>query len=239
MTSPLQALLALQEQDLAIDQLRYRRGALPERSQLTATIDEAKQLIPKQGELRTRRDEVVREEQRLEHEIASLRERARDAEAKLFSGAVASPRELQALQADVDQLKQQASRLEDDELECMGRRESLEGELDPLEARLGELRAAVDLLQRAIETAEHEIDAEIEQAIAERATRAGVIDAALLADYETRRARNRGHGAAQLVGDTCQACRLSIPATEVDEIRHDDSGKIWYCDNCGAILVAS
>jgi uncharacterized protein len=44
---------------------------------------------------------------------------------------------------------------------------------------------------------------------------------------------------ALLIGDTCQGCRLSIPATEVDRIRHDPEAGIASCDNCGAILVPS
>jgi predicted nucleic acid-binding Zn-ribbon protein len=59
----------------------------------------------------------------------------------------------------------------------------------------------------------------------------------LLADYERRRGHNRGAGAARLIGDTCQACHLSIPSTEVENIRRAPEGSISYCDNCGAILV--
>jgi hypothetical protein len=48
----------------------------------------------------------------------------------------------------------------------------------------------------------------------------------------------KGIGIARLVGNTCQGCRLTIPATEVDRIRKagpDDP--VFQCDNCGAILV--
>jgi predicted nucleic acid-binding Zn-ribbon protein len=44
---------------------------------------------------------------------------------------------------------------------------------------------------------------------------------------------------ARLVGSTCQACRLAIPATEVDRIRHAPDAELYACDNCGAILVPS
>ena len=43
---------------------------------------------------------------------------------------------------------------------------------------------------------------------------------------------------ARLVGNTCQGCRLTIPATEVDRIRKaGPDGDVAHCDNCGAILV--
>jgi predicted nucleic acid-binding Zn-ribbon protein len=60
---------------------------------------------------------------------------------------------------------------------------------------------------------------------------------ALLADYQRRRAQNRGAGAARLVGTTCGACHLSIPSTEAERIRRAGGAEVAYCDNCGAILV--
>jgi predicted nucleic acid-binding Zn-ribbon protein len=49
--------------------------------------------------------------------------------------------------------------------------------------------------------------------------------------------QSKGQGAARLVGNTCQSCHLTIPATEVDRIRHAPDGIVAYCDNCGAILI--
>ncbi len=42
-----------------------------------------------------------------------------------------------------------------------------------------------------------------------------------LHDYERRRAQNRGAGAARLVGTTCQACHLTIPSTEAEQVRRE------------------
>jgi predicted nucleic acid-binding Zn-ribbon protein len=44
-------------------------------------------------------------------------------------------------------------------------------------------------------------------------------------------------GAARLIGGNCQACHLSLPATEVDRIRHMAPDAIARCEHCGAILV--
>jgi uncharacterized protein len=240
MPDALQQLLAVQERDLALDVLRHRRESLPERGELDGALDEAKSLLPRQQRLRADRDAQVREEQRLEHEIESVRAKAAEVDSKLYSGTVTSPRELQALQADLDQLRHHVGRLEDDELEHMVTREAIEAELQPVESRLQELRARVGVLQDAIASAEQAIDAEITQENDLRSKLAADVPERLLVDYEARRRRSTTRqGAARLVGDTCQACRLSIPATEVDQIRHDDTDRLWYCDNCGAILVAS
>ena len=95
----------------------------------------------------------------------------------------------------------------------------------------------VDRLRAAVSAAEAEIDVRTTEQSSEREARRVRVPEPLLGDYERRRARNEGVGAALLIGDTCQGCRLSIPATEVDEIRHDTTGRAFACDNCGAILV--
>jgi uncharacterized protein len=240
MPEPLQQLLLVQERDLALDVLRHRRDHLPERAELDGALAEARTLIPRQQRLREDRDAQEREEKRLDHEIETVRAKAAEVDAKLYSGTVTSPRELQAMQADLEQLRHHVTRLEDDELEHMAAREAVESELNPVEARLQELRARVGVLQETIAAAEREIDAEITQEQDARGALAAEVPERLLSDYEARRRRSASQqGAARLVGNTCQACRLSIPATEVDQIRHDDTDRVWYCDNCGAILVAS
>ncbi len=240
MPDPLQQLLLVQERDLALDVLRHRRDHLAERAELEGALGEARALIPRQQRLREQREAQMTEERRLEHEIESVRAKATEVDAKLYSGTISSPRELQALQADLEQLRHHVTRLEDDELEHMAAREAIESELQPVDARLHDLRARVGVLQDAIASAEREIDAEIAQEQQARDALAADVPSRLLGDYEARRRRSASQqGAARLVGDTCQACRLSIPATEVDQIRHDDTDRVWYCDNCGAILVAS
>ena len=76
-------------------------------------------------------------------------------------------------------------------------------------------------MQATIAATEAEIDDEIARETADRADLAKPIAESLLRDYERRRAQNRGAGAARLVGTTCQACHLTIPSTEAEQIRRD------------------
>ena len=237
MTSELEGLLEVQAHDLALDRLRHRREALPERAQLeTATRDFAAR--EREGTaVRTERDAVLREEKRIDDEAQALGARATEVEQKLYSGAVTSPRELQAMQADVEMLKGHRSDLEARELEVMEQRETIEGQLATIDAARATLAADIDRLRAVISAAEVEIDAEaaVEQGAREAA--AEKITTGLLRDYETRRARNKGAGAARLIGTTCQACHLSIPSTEAEQIHRGGGSAVAYCDNCGAILV--
>ncbi len=237
MSSTLDELLLVQERDVALDRLRHRRASLPERSELVAREADVARLEREAGELRRARDEQLAEERRLDDEARSLEAKAKEVEQRLYSGTVSSPKELQAMQADVDMLKRHRSDIEDSELEFMEQRERLDGELATAEAALAAFRADVARLRAAITDAEREIDDEAAVEDQARADHAQRVTPSLLADYERRRAQNRGAGAARLVGDTCQACHLSIPSTEVERIRRAPEGSIAYCDNCGAILV--
>jgi uncharacterized protein len=235
--SVLDALLLVQERDTALDRLRHRRTALPARSELAAREVDVVHGRAKVDELRAARDAVLHDERRLDDEATSLEARAKEVEGRLYSGSVSSPRELQAMQADVDMLKRHRSDIEDRELEVMERREQLDQELAVAETGLADVTAEVERLHGAIAEAEREIDAEIAVESQARAAHAKDVPEKLLADYERRRTTNRGAGAARLIGDTCQACHLSIPATEVERIRRAPEGSVAYCDNCSAILV--
>src|SRR5262249_61960765 len=122
---------------------------------------------------------------------------------KLYSGTISSPRELQAMQADIEMLKRQRSDLEDEELEVMERRENLDAQLEALDAEIGTLTTTIDELRAAIATNEAEIDAAIAEEQTARDALVAPIAEALLRDYEKRRAQDKGAGAARPVGTTC------------------------------------
>jgi len=233
----LEALLLVQEHDTARDRLRHRRAALPERAELATRTGQLRALDAQAREVRGRRDVVLADEKRLDDEARSLGARADEGDAKLYSGTVSSPRELQAMQADVELLRRQRSDLEDRELEVMEARELLDAQIAVLEADTAVARADAERLQGIIAEAETEIDEELAKEDTARAQQAAAVPDSLLADYERRRAQNKGAGAARLVGTSCTACHLSIPSTEAERIRRDAGAVVAYCDNCGAILV--
>jgi uncharacterized protein len=233
----LEALLLVQEHDTARDRLRHRRATLPERAELDTRAADLRTLDAQSREVRSQRDVVLADEKRLDDEARSLGARADEGDAKLYSGAVSSPRELQAMQADVEMLRKQRSDLEDKELEVMEARELLDAQIAGLDADTAVVRAGIDRLQGIIAAAEAEIDEELAKEDTARAQQASSVPDALLADYEKRRTQNRGAGAARLVGTSCTACHLSIPSTEAENIRRNAGATVAYCDNCGAILV--
>jgi uncharacterized protein len=233
----LEALLLVQEHDTARDRLRHRRAALPERAQLEANLAQLRAREAETAEVRSRRDAVLADERRLDDESRSLGARADEGDARLYSGSVSSPRELQAMQADIEMLRRQRSDLEDQELEVIEAREVLDAEVAALVADEARLTAEIERLRSVIAAEETEIDAELAEEDAAWTARAATVPEALLADYQKRRLQNKGAGAARLVGTSCTACHLSVPSNEAEQIRRGAGEVVAYCDNCGAILV--
>jgi predicted nucleic acid-binding Zn-ribbon protein len=231
------ALLSLQEHDAALDRLRHRHESLPERATLVRAETIARALAAEIGTRSAERDELAKEEQRLDDEAKSLGEKATAVDKKMYSGEISSPKELQAMQADIDQLLRHRQSVEADELELMERREPIEAQLAQLDVRRRELAAEVASAQRTLASSEQEIESEASVERDARAAIAATVAPALLAEYETVRARNSGAGAARLLGVTCQGCHLTIPSTEAERIKKAPEGTIEHCDNCGAILV--
>jgi uncharacterized protein len=230
-------LLTLQTHDSAVDRLRHRRATLAERDELEKRRAAHAELERRRAEVTDQRDAELREEKRLDDEVRSLESKAKAEDTRMYSGTVSSPRELQAMQADIEQLRRQAAEREDEELEVMVRREALDAQVAEVEAAQAALLAEVADLSAALEAQEREIDAELAVEEAARAALAPDIPESTLRLYEQIRANNRGVGAARLVGMNCQACHLGLPATEVDRIRHLPADQLAQCEHCGAILV--
>ena len=107
--APLDALLALQDVDTAIDQQRHRRAHLPERAELAAIDGDAARLQASVAEASAARDEIAGRQAHLEAELAGTEQRAASVNRRLYGGEVRASRDLQALSADVDALKARAS----------------------------------------------------------------------------------------------------------------------------------
>lgn len=234
---PLELLLLLQEHDSALDQLRYRRAHLPERAELAA-ID--KELAAIGADLRTvqaARATLGGRQDELEQAIDGATSRIVTIEKQLYHGDGVAFRDQQAMAAEVEALRKRRSQLEDDELAVMEELEPLDDELAALQARHDAASGERGRLLEAIASAEGVLDGEIAAVGTVRAHVVSGVPADLAAEYERLRAKLGGGGAARLVGGRCDGCHLTLPATDLDHIRHAPPGTLFHCDQCGRILV--
>jgi predicted nucleic acid-binding Zn-ribbon protein len=119
----------------------------------------------------------------------------------------------------------------------METREPLDAAVSEVDEHRSVLAAEMDRMRRTLTEAEAVIAAEAKQEREARDAIAAGIDPALVKEYERCRNQAQGVGVARLVGNTCQGCHLTIPATEVERIKKSAGSPLAFCDNCGAILV--
>ncbi|MGH9028865.1 MAG: zinc ribbon domain-containing protein [Acidimicrobiales bacterium] len=235
--SPLQRLLEVQDRDTVVDQLRHRRSTLPERSRLRDVEVRLSALDQRSKEAQTARDELASRQSALEHQIEVSKARRTELERKMFSGQVAAPRELQAMDEEIKHLARHIGELEDRELEVMEAIEPLDGDLQSADAERDALEGEAASLRNAMAAAEQDLDKEIAEQLSLRQEPASALPPELLARYERLRTKLGGTGAARLVNGSCSGCHLALPAMEVDRIRRAPADTVITCDQCGRILV--
>jgi predicted nucleic acid-binding Zn-ribbon protein len=233
----LSRLLDVQDRDVSIDQLTHRREHLPQRAELAAARSTVKRLDGELGAVQSRLHELEQAQKKLEDEIAIVDTKAASESKKLNSGTITAPREIQALSDEIDALGRRKRSLEDDEIELMEQAEPLTADDERLSAERAAALADADRLEAEVTTAEGEIDTELSGVRVEREAAAGDIPADLLARYEKLRAKLGGVAVARLQGDLCLGCHVSLPAMEVDVIRHAAPDAILVHEECGRILV--
>lgn len=235
--SALGALLALQDLDTSIAQLQHRRAGLAERQQLADVRAALAGAARRAVEVGESREELVRRQGALEHQLAATAARREAIEQRMYAARGAASRDLQAMDEEIRHLQRRTEEMEDAELELMVALEPLDGELATLAAERLRLEGLAESLGQALATAEAEIDRNLADQVAARAVSESALPSDLLQRYEALRSRLGGTGAARLVGNRCSGCHLELPAMEVDRIHRLPPGAVLTCEQCGRILV--
>ena len=228
-------LLELQELDTAVDRLTSRRRALESGAGVAQAREEADAAEAKLGETRLSIDALSREQQKLEHEIDSLTQKAAAEEKRLYDGSIANAKELESLQHEVENLKRRRSDREDELLEILEQREELELQAKEYDARATELRGTLDEVAGSAASELEQIGIDLRTKAGEREALTPLFDAELLELYEDLRQQKKGVGAAPLVDGVCGGCHEKLSAMELDKLRRADG--IARCEYCRRILI--
>jgi uncharacterized protein len=228
-------LLDLAALDAELARAEHRRRTMPEQT----AVEEAEAV------LRTRRDTVVRartsvsdlgrDVAKLEQEVAQVSAREQRDRGLLDSGSV-SAKQMTDLSHELETLARRRGVLEDSQLEAMERLDAAETDLAHEQAALDE---AETTLADAVERRDGVLgDIEVIETRrgAERRELAASLPADLLGLYDQLLART-GHGAGELVGARCGACRMEMDRSEVRDIAAAAPDEVVRCEQCGAIVV--
>lgn len=234
----LTVLLELQGLDTRLDQLNHRRDNLPEALKVAELDHSLAAIAIRREEIAENRRTIERAQKRVEDEIAGIEAKRAEDSDKMYNGGITSPKELTALQDELDSLARHQSSLEDEVLELMEQAEPLDETLSKFDAKSAELDEQKGRLEAAVTVAMAEIEAEHQAVSAKRDALTAEVDDALLAKYERMRsgARN-GIAVGSLSGGVCSACGLGASAVFLDRLKQQGPDEIANCEECGVILV--
>lgn len=188
-----------------------------------------------------RRQELVQplralqaQQQDIDLQVGTARRQLEEVETRLFSGTVASPRELSDLQRRADDLRRQIRTGEERELAIMEQLEGATAEADQAEETLKRIVADRRVLEADLIAERKSLATSVRSAQAERDTLRSEIDATTLRQYDRLRATRGGQALAEVRQRTCQGCRVSLTAAYEQRLRHGE--QLVTCQSCGRIL---
>ena len=238
MSERFQSLWAFAEIDYGLITLERSRGALPARVALGVVAETFAGLERARALLEPEHAPLAAQLSTLEAEVGQLNERRAQVEARL-SQATGGGKELEAMHTEARHLAERTATLEEAELELMEALEPLEQRLNALRAEGRPLLEDRTRLEAQLREEEAALDATLAERRALRSSLEAAVDADLLALYEKGVKRSGESGAARFEHGTCSGCHLSLPAAEVDRLRHLDPEEISICEQCERILLRS
>lgn len=233
MNEALSALYALQQMDTTLAQLERRYRTLdPGRAEQEAVEKARREQAQKADALH----QLARDLQDAELELKSVEAKKRDHENKLYGGKITVPKEMAAMQEEIEALGRQRGRLDERILTMMDQIEALQAEEAAAEAALKEAEAALTRKQAEYKAETTAIVKQVRALTPRRAELAATIPPALLKRYDTIRATRNGVGISRVEKGVCSACHTTLPLKVVQIVQETDS--IETCENCGRLLCA-
>ncbi|MFJ6132702.1 C4-type zinc ribbon domain-containing protein [Janibacter terrae] len=229
-------LLKLQALDTRLQQIDHARGRVPQIAALKEASARLQTVSDDVVRVETGLSDIRREVERAESDVQQVRDRTARNQARLDAGQ-GTPKDLTAMQHELESLARRQAELEDVEIEVMERQEGAEARLAELTSAREEAQAEVDRLTAERDAAVAELDAERASVSAPRAELTGSIDDPLLALYDRIRASSGGLGAAEFQQGRCGGCRLELNPVDRAAIEKAASNEVVRCEECGRILV--
>lgn len=210
-------------------------------------LDEIRQILENDDELRLIREQVAETEttyksamnklKLAEVEVKNQKIKIEQSEARLYSGTVKNPKELQDLQNESASLKRYLETLEERQLEAMlevdakeEKKQAVQNNLKKVKSRQAEQNAALTAEQDALRK-------ELERLDSERQAALDPLDADLLTVYDDLRQQRRGLAVTKISEGACAACGTTLTPSQNQSAR--SAIQIYNCPNCGRILFSN
>jgi predicted nucleic acid-binding Zn-ribbon protein len=227
----LKTLIDLQTFDTRIAGLEGEAAKLPrEIDAVRARTAEAKKTVDagKAGLDTTRKETRAKEKDLEDNQV-----KRQKFEGQLYQ--VKTNKEYSAVLAEIEEVKQQKSKIEEEILTLMERQERLAGEIKDAEGRLKAAEAEGATAEKALRERLAAVEAELGGVKGARASVAQALPPNVLADYDRLlRARAGLAIVPVLKPNLCGACRMTVTPQRLQELRAQNA--LLACESCGRYI---
>jgi predicted nucleic acid-binding Zn-ribbon protein len=172
-----------------------------------------------------------------EREVDNQRNKLELAEAKLYSGKVKNPKELQDLQNESAALKRYLNVLEDRQLEVMLLVEEAEEKLSEAKTNLQEVQIQSSDQKEKLNKERTNLLREVERLDIERHTVIGSVNSEDEYNYQRLREKRSGVAVACIKDNTCSACGSTLTAALIQSAQ--SSNHLVHCPSCRRIIFVN
>ena len=178
---------------------------------------------------------LEQERKKLEDTLNLQNEKIKNIEAKLFSGTITSSKELFNYQEEIKQFKSSNDSLEDRELQIMMEIDECRPKLRDIEEKKTALEKEIKAMVKDINEKINDINKSIIEVKNKRRAAISEIPKDILIKYDSVKQKKGGIALAVMKNKVCDACRMELPAGELDKIK--DLDQIYRCPTCGRMLI--
>lgn len=143
-------------------------------------------------------------------------------------------KELQALQREIDQIKQNSNEVEEALIQTLMEIDGIKANIKAKEDEMAEIQGGWQQKQQEMQSQITGIDRAVSEAATRRQTIAAQVTGDLISRYELIFSRRGGTAVVEVAGGICQGCYMNIPPQLWNEIIKSD--KVHLCPSCQRIL---
>jgi predicted nucleic acid-binding Zn-ribbon protein len=147
---------------------------------------------------------------------------------------IKNSKELQALQREIDLMRQSNGELEEELIKIMQDIDAIKANIQSNQAEMAALHEAWQKQQQELERQISGIDQAVSEALSRRQSIAANLARDLISRYELIFSRRGGTAVVEVAGGICQGCFMNIPPQLGNEIIRSD--KIHLCPSCQRIV---
>ena len=226
-------LLELVQLDLDLVKNASDRVKLLAATEIQIASEKALALSDQLIDARNRVGDLELELKRSENDLELVENRI--AKDKQLLSATSSSKDAQGIEHELNTLAKRKSELEDAELGIMDELDTVRADLGAAEAAKSAAEAELGALREALSSNTSALDSKRAELTSKRVALVGLIDPELAVAYQKK--ADRAVAVGRLSGRECGACRISITATNLEEIVALPADEIAECPNCQAYLV--